>query len=63
MSESKPELAVGVSARDGKVRLDFSQSITWLELRPDQAGGLASAIINMMERAIDQRPRAEERPS
>lgn len=38
------KIALGVRESDGKVLIEFGQSITWMGLDPDQADAVASAI-------------------
>lgn len=55
----KPELAAGVSLRNGRVLLQFSTSCTWMELTADQADALGIALRHMASRLRE----ATEKPS
>ena len=43
-------IEAGVTITNGKVRLQFSQSVTWMELTAAQAGALAASLEHFAER-------------
>ena len=50
----KPQLAVAIMRTGPQtVRLTFSQSITWMDLNPEQAAALAMALAHFVDSVPD----------